>query len=363
MTRRVAVLGSTGSIGRQALEVVDRSPWLSLHSIVCGSSAGLLEEQRIKYSPVYSSTVSTGDPGKVLRSAVEEADIVLNCIVGSAGLRASLLCQELGKPLALANKESLVVGSELLKPHLEAGLVIPVDSEHSTIYRCLLGESRPPASIILTASGGSLRDIPSSGIYGATPEMVLKHPTWEMGGRITVDSASMVNKAFEVLEARALFPGVQVDVVVHPSSVVHSFVQCADGAWKALMGLPDMRVPIAWALLHPDLPSLKVADESPLDWGTLSFQPLDINRYPAFAEILKAGELGGTAPAAANAADEIAVAAFLEGRLPFGEIHGIISSVIESLGVEPVKDLDGIMKTDEQARTAARKAVDLLCSR
>ena len=361
--RKVAVLGSTGSIGKQALEVIEKSPSLSLYSIVCGTSAGVLEEQRIRYMPFFASAANSSDPENILLKAVEGADIVLNGIVGSAGLRASLLCQQLGKPLALANKESLVIGSDLLSPHLEAGLVIPVDSEHSTIFRCLMGEAEAARSITLTASGGSLRDLPMDSIYSASPEMVLDHPTWNMGGRITVDSATMVNKAFEVLEARALFPGVKVDVVVHRNSIVHSFVECADGAWKALMGLPDMKVPIAWALHYPDLPALRVADESPLDWGTLSFQPLDNNRYPAFTEVLKAGDMGGTAPAAANAADEVAVAAFLSGKIPFGEISGIIGMVVEELGSQPVHCLEKLDETDEKARAAARKAVEQLCFR
>ena len=363
MPRAVAILGSTGSIGKQALEVIDKSPSLSLHSIMCRTSTGLLEEQRLRYKPFFASAAAQGDPEEILLKAVEGADIVLNGIVGSAGLRASLLCQELNKPLALANKESLVIGSDLMKPHLEAGLVIPVDSEHSTVFRCLMGEDEAARSITLTASGGSLRDIPMDSIYSASPEMVLDHPTWEMGGRITVDSATMVNKAFEVLEARALFPGVPVDVVVHRNSIVHSFVQCADGAWKALMGLPDMKVPIAWALHYPGLPALRVADESPLDWGTLAFQELETHRYPAFNEVLKAGDMGGTAPAAANAADEVAVAAFLSGEIPFGEIPGIIGQVVEQLGSRPVHCLEQLEETDEKARAAARKAVEQLCLR
>ncbi len=362
MARKIAVLGSTGSIGTQALEVIDRSPELELHSIVCRNSVKELDEQRRRYSPGFSGTTAKGCTGEIILKALEGCDMVLNAIVGSAGLQASLVCQEMGLPLALANKESLVIGSELLSTHLTGGHVIPVDSEHSTVFRCLLGETRRARSITLTASGGSLRDLDPAAIPSATPEMVLDHPTWKMGGRITVDSATMVNKAFEVLEARALFPGIPIDVVIHRSSVVHSFVESADGAWKALMGLPDMRVPIAWALLYPDLPALSVASESPLQWGSLCFAPLDRSRYPAFEAVLAAGDMGGTAPAVANAADEIAVEAFLNRRLPFGEIPGIIGETVRTMGSRPVEDLAHLLDVDEMARDRARRAVERACS-
>jgi 1-deoxy-D-xylulose-5-phosphate reductoisomerase len=362
MGRQVAVLGSTGSIGSQALEVIDRSNELILHSLVCGSSSNKLNRQSNRYSPVYSACTCTGKEADVLARAMDGADIVLNAIVGSAGLRASLMAQELGIPLALANKESLVVGSELLRDHLSAGMVIPVDSEHSTIFRCLQGETRRVRKITLTASGGSLRDTPVDQVYYARPKTVLAHPTWEMGGRITVDSASMVNKAFEVIEARALFPGIPVDVVVHRSSIVHSLIESADGAWKALMGLPDMKVPIAWALLYPDLPAYAVASENPLNWGNISFLPLEQQRYPAFFSVLAAADRGGTAPAVANAADETAVDAFLKGKLPFGAISEVIDLVTGLSPVEPIEDFDHIVSVDFTARENARKVVDRICS-
>jgi len=362
MSRQVAVLGSTGSIGCQALQVIENSPELTLHSIVCGSSTANLKKQSDRYSPAYAACANSGEEDDVLTRAMEGADIVLNAIVGSAGLKASLLAQEMDIPLALANKESLVVGGDLLKKHLSSGLVIPVDSEHSTIFRCLQGEARTVRRITLTASGGSLRDTPLNRIYNAPPEMVLVHPTWEMGGRITVDSASMVNKAFEVLEARALFPGIPVDVVIHRSSIVHSLIESADGAWKALLGLPDMKVPIAWALLYPELPTYAVATENPLDWGNLSFQLMEQKRYPAFYSVLAAGDMGGTAPAAANAADEIAIEAFLNRDLPFGAIASLIDEVVNSIQTQSVEDFEHILHVDSTARKNARKAVDRICS-
>jgi 1-deoxy-D-xylulose-5-phosphate reductoisomerase len=360
--RRVAVLGSTGSIGTQALDVIRRSPALALHSIVCGSSRDALHRQTCDHSPAFSAVVSDGEPNQVFSRAIEGADVVLNAVVGSAGLLASLLAQEAGKPLALANKESLVVGSDLLKPHLEAKMVIPVDSEHSTVHRCLSGEARKPLSIMLTASGGSLRDLPLEELHNAPPEAVLAHPTWSMGGRITVDSATMVNKAFEVLEARALFPGIPVGVAVHRSSIVHSLVGCADGAWKALMGHPDMKVPISWALHYPDLASPVEAGDFPVDWGDLSFSELQKERYPAFAAVAGAGDLGGTAPAAANAADEVAVEAFLEGRIPFGHIASVVTGVLEKWNTLPVEDYSQLMEADGEARILARMEVERLCS-
>jgi len=364
MSRRVAVLGSTGSIGCQALEVIEKSPELTLHSIVCGSSEDKLGKQADRYSPAYAMCTGSGkvEEDEILLKAMDGADIVLNAIVGSAGLKASLIAQKFHIPLALANKESLVVGSDLLKEHLSSGLVIPVDSEHSTIFRCIQGEARKVRRITLTASGGSLRDTPLNLINNAPREMVLAHPTWEMGGRITVDSASMVNKAFEVLEARALFPGIPVDVVIHRSSIVHSFIESADGAWKALIGLPDMKIPIAWALLYPDLPTYAVAAENPLDWGDLSFKPMEKDRYPAFYSVLSAGDLGGTALAAANAADEIAIEAFLKNELPFGAIAPVIDEVLRLTSVEPVEDFAHIIHVDMEARKNARKAVSRICS-
>lgn len=358
----MAVLGSTGSIGCQALQVIENSLELTLHSIICGSSMADLKKQSDRYSPAYAACANSGEEDEILTRAMEGVDIVLNAIVGSAGLKASLLAQEMDIPLALANKESLVVGGDLLKKHLSSGLVIPVDSEHSTIFRCLQGETRTARRITLTASGGSLRDTPLNRIYNAPPEMVLVHPTWEMGGRITVDSASMVNKAFEVLEARALFPGIPVDVVIHRSSIVHSLIESADGAWKALLGLPDMKIPIAWALLYPELPTYAVATENPLDWGNLSFQPMEQKRYPAFYSVLAAGDMGGTAPAAANAADEIAIEAFLNRDLPFGAIASVVDEVVNSIQTKPVEDFEHILHVDFTARKNARKAVNRICS-
>lgn len=368
--KKVAVLGSTGSIGTRALEVVASSPELELHSVLCRSSAGMLADQVSRYRPkvVCMTDPAPGEapPGAVsgddaLAAAIEGSDIVLNAIVGSAGLSASILCMEQGIPLALANKESLVIGGVLLEPHLDAGLVIPVDSEHSTIFRCLHGETRPVLEIVLTASGGAARDIPEGELHGAGPERILRHPTWDMGGRITVDSATMVNKAFEVIEAGWLFRGVPVSSVIHPQSVVHSLVRLGDGAWKALLGTPDMGLPIQYALVWPDGRLEQLADDDPLDWGTLEFGRIDHGRYPAFRTVVLAGEEGGTAPAAANAADEVAVAAFLEGRIPFGAIASVIDQVMGSHTTCAVSSIEDVLEADSLARAKAGSILEGIC--
>lgn len=369
MERRVAVLGSTGSIGTRALEIIDASEQLRLHSILCGSSVDMLSRQRKLYSPEVAAAVNPRDecppwmvsgPG-ALREAVEGADVVLNAIVGSAGLEASLLCRELDTTLALANKESLVVGGELLEDFVRAGRVIPVDSEHSTIFRCLLGEDRPVLGITLTASGGSARDLPLSRLGEASASSILNHPTWDMGARITVDSATMVNKAFEVMEARWLFGNPPVDVVVHPQSIVHSLVRLRDGSWKALLGEPDMKVPIQYALLYPDGDLMILSHDEPPDWGTLEFRKTDPVRYPAFHSVMEAGRAGGTMPAAANAADEVAVEAFLQGRINFGRIPVVIEEVLNGHDKRPVSDFQGVMEADTCARTMAERVVEGLC--
>ncbi|MFO7625945.1 MAG: 1-deoxy-D-xylulose-5-phosphate reductoisomerase [Candidatus Fermentibacteraceae bacterium] len=368
MKRRVAVLGSTGSIGVQALAVIEKSPSLILHSIYCGSSLSTLREQVKRFDPPMAgiAALPEGADGtglvvgrENLPGLIEGADMVLNAIVGSAGLEASLLTQEAGVPLALANKESLVVGGDLLFPHLEKGLVIPVDSEHSTVFRCIAGEDRTPRRIVLTASGGALRDMPVSEIAGASVERVLSHPNWSMGARITVDSASMVNKAFEVIEARRLFPGIPIEVVVHPESIVHSFIETADGAWKALMGVPDMGVPISYALHWRALDIPEASDgDHPLSWGALHFSPMDLERYPAYTAVLSAYDTGGTAPAAANAADEEAVKAFLSKKIPFGAISGVIAGVLKRFNAVPVTGFDVLKKADSIARQLARDVME-----
>lgn len=368
--RRVAILGSTGSIGIQALDVVRANPsFLSVHSLVCNRNLELLTAQSAEFPSAVCGVLDPPVPpprgflsGRdLLEEAVAGCDIILNAVTGFAGLEASLLAARYGIPLALANKESLVTGGCLLAGHLADGLLVPVDSEHSTIARCLAGETVRPLGITLTASGGALRDAPAGEIDGAGPERVLAHPTWSMGPRITVDSASLVNKAFEVIEARWLFPGIPVDAVLHQQSIVHSLVRLADGSWKALLGVPDMRVPIQHALLAGgDAPGRVSADE-PVLWPALSFGRIDPLRYPAFPLVTGAGELGGSAPVTANAADETAVEAFLAGRIRFGGITSVILHALETLPVHPVSSFDDIINADEEARAVSRAFLEGSC--
>lgn len=368
-TRRVAVLGSTGSIGVQALEIIDSRPDLELYSILCNRSIELLSEQKERYHPSIVAAVDgsveipqgTVSGLSALQEAVAGADIVLNAIVGSAGLEASILCQKLDIPIALANKESLVIGGELLRTHLYAGKIIPVDSEHSTIFRCLQSQVRPVRSITLTASGGPTRKIPIYEIYEATPDQILEHPTWNMGRRITVDSATMVNKAFEVIEAGWLFGEVPIDAVIHPQSIVHSLVRLEDGSWKALLGLPDMKIPIQYALLWPHGQLSEIASDAPDDWGILEFMEMDRKRYPAFDVVVAAGRTGKTAPAAANAADEVAVDAFLKGNISFGAIAQVIEEVLTLHEPFELGCVQDVLDADMEAREAAMRIVRDLC--
>jgi 1-deoxy-D-xylulose-5-phosphate reductoisomerase len=364
----VAVLGCTGSIGRQALEVIACSEGLSVRSLLCaGSVEEMLAQAADCGAEVLGATCAETAPAGVvcgdeaLEACLDGADLVLNGIVGSAGLRASLACARLGLPLALANKESLVVGGHLLSGHVEAGMVVPVDSEHSTVFRCLEGERRPPRSITLTASGGALRDMPPERVPDASVEEVLAHPNWDMGARITVDSATMVNKAFEVIEAGWLFGrGVRVDAVVHPQSIVHSLVRLADGAWKALLGTPDMRVPIQYALQYPDGGLLALEDDVPGDWPRLEFRPMDGSRWPAFGLVVEASRAGESHCVAANAADEVAVRAFLEGRIPFGGIPRVMEAVLRRHTESRIPDMQAMEAADAEARRLAREEVGRL---
>ena len=369
MKRRVAVLGSTGSIGTQALEIIHANPELELHSLLCGSNLDLLLQQKEQYSPFVTAIVQPGGEcpdgvitgQDILKRTIDGADMVLNAIVGSAGLQASLICRDRGITLALANKESLVVGGELLSDHIRSGGIIPVDSEHSTIFRCLHLEPRPVRSITLTASGGSVRDIPVELLDNAGVDDILNHPTWDMGARITVDSATMVNKAFEVIEARWLFSGIKIDVVLHPSSIVHSFVRLEDGSWKALLGKPDMKVPLQYALQYPGRELEQISDDCPLDWGVLEFSELDKQRYPAFDIVVRAGQDGRTFPAAANAADEVAVAAFLARKISFGDIAKVIEEVLIGHEAMDASDFQTVMEADREARIDAERIVRRIC--
>jgi 1-deoxy-D-xylulose-5-phosphate reductoisomerase len=345
--KRIALLGATGSIGRQAQEIIAAHPGLELCAAASGSRAvdGL--------APL---TQVGGDLTELLERA--EPDLVLNAVVGFAGLSATLWALEGGVDLALANKESLVAAGELA---LEArrrgrGRLIPVDSEHSAAFQCL--EGRPPEqvhSLVLTASGGPFRDRARDELSDVTPEKALAHPTWSMGPKITVDSATLANKGLELIEAHFLFglPYEQIDVVVHPSSIVHALVRFRDGAALAHLGYPDMRVPISFALTYPERSATPIP---PLDLAagmTLEFYAPDVDTFPLLGLAREAGVRGGSAPCVFNAANEVAVAAFLERRLPFLAIAEVVEETLATADTSAARDLDDLITVDADARRLA----------
>jgi len=353
--RRVALLGATGSIGRQAIDVVVRHPELELCALQSGSTPleALAAEHGVEHVQV------GGDPAQLLERSTP--DVVLNAIVGFAGIRATLWALEHGVTLALANKESLVAAGELALRARErgGGTIVPVDSEHSALHQCLEGrEPETVLGLVLTASGGPFRGRSRTELEGVTPDEALAHPTWRMGPKITIDSATLANKGLELIEAHWLFgvPVDRIEVVVHPTSVVHSLVRFRDGALLAHLGLPDMRVPISYALTYPERAPTDVP-QLPLEGLDLSFEPVDDEVFPLLGVARAAAERGGTAPCAYNAANEVAVAAFLDGRLGFPEIATVVEETLERVDAAPARDLDDLVAADEHARSLASGAL------
>ena len=343
---RVALLGATGSIGRQALEVIEANPGLELVAATAGSTPidGL--------APL---TQVGGDPTELLERA--EPDVVLNATLGFAGLPGTIWALEHGVTLALANKESLVAAGALALAARErgGGALIPVDSEHSALYQCALAGE--PEAIVVTASGGPFRGRTREELADVTPAEALAHPTWNMGAKITVDSATLANKGLEVIEAHFLFglPYDRIEVVVHPTSVVHGLVRFRDGAAVAHLGYPDMRVPISYALTYPARAATPVP---PLDLtaGPLEFFEPDTDTFRLLALAREAGERGGTYPCVFNAANEVAVAAFLAGRIGFLEIAALVEDALERSDGAPAGDLDELRETDRRARELVKVA-------
>jgi 1-deoxy-D-xylulose-5-phosphate reductoisomerase len=345
--KRVALLGATGSIGTQALEIVEASPRLELVAAASGSRP---------VDGVAPLTQVGGDLTELLERA--EPDVVLNAVVGFAGLPATLWTLERGIDLALANKESLVAAGELAlaAQRRGGGRILPVDSEHSAAFQCLEGRAPETVdSLVLTASGGPFRGRTRSDLAGVTPSEALAHPTWTMGPKITVDSATLMNKGLELIEAHFLFglPLNRIEVAIHPTSVVHALVRFRDGAALAHVGYPDMRVPISYALTYPERPSTPVP---PLDVAgglILEFSAPDEDAFPSLALARAAGEAGGTAPCVLNAANEVAVAAFLAGELPFLGIPDVVERTLSSVEAPHVDDLGGLVTVDAEARRVA----------
>jgi 1-deoxy-D-xylulose-5-phosphate reductoisomerase len=337
---RVALMGATGSIGRQALEVIAARPELELVAATSGSTA---------IDGLAPFTQVGGDPSDLLERA--GPDIVLNATLGFAGLPATMWALERGVTLALANKESLVAAGELALAARErgGGALLPVDSEHSALFQCAqLGE---PESIVLTASGGPFRGRTRDELTDVTPDEALAHPTWSMGPKITIDSATLANKGLEVIEAHFLFdlPYDRIDVVVHPTSIVHGLVRFRDGASIAHLGYPDMRVPISYALTYPERAETPVPALD-LTSGPLEFFEPDVETFRMLALARDAGERGGTYPCAYNAANEEAVGAFLDDRIGFLDIAAFVEEALGRVDGAPARDLDELREADQRAR-------------
>jgi 1-deoxy-D-xylulose-5-phosphate reductoisomerase len=363
----VAILGSTGSIGTTALRVLSRqSERFRVAALTAFSNAALLEEQAARFAPSYVGIVQNGaKPHDGWRQGAEclveaaslaDVDIVLNAVVGAAGLDATLAALAAGKRVALANKETLVMAGALVTEACAngGGEMIPVDSEHSAILQCIAG--RPGVDVrrvIITASGGPFRGWTPDQLEGATLEQALRHPTWQMGRKITVDSATLANKALEVIEAHFLF-GLsydRIEVVVHPQSIVHSFVEFVDGSVLAQVGVPSMELPVLYALTHPDrVADAGLAPFDPVACSPLTFEPIRADQFPAFALGVAAGRAGGAAPAVFNAANEAAVALFLDGRIRFADIGPSIDGALQDLGGFTAESREAILAADASAR-------------
>lgn len=377
---RVAILGSTGSIGRSTLEVVRRHPTrFEIVALAVHRSRTELAAQVREFGPrrvvVVDERVGIGgDPSSarwevgsdamLSLAADPDVDVVVNALVGAVGLEPTLAALNAGKRLALANKESLVAAGPLV---LEAaarggGELVPIDSEHSAILQCLVRSDRTDvARLVLTASGGPFRGWNSAALAGVRPSDALRHPTWEMGAKITVDSATLANKALEVIEAHFLFgvPYSAIDVVVHPQSIIHSFVEFVDGSVLGQMGFPTMELPILYALSHP----ARVGDErlrtfDPVRAAPLTFEAVDRDLFPLFELGIAAGRREGTTPAAFNAANEVAVGAFLDERLSFPGIPAVVRAALDEHESGPARSVEDVLAADRAARVAARRAVE-----
>jgi 1-deoxy-D-xylulose-5-phosphate reductoisomerase len=375
--KRVLVLGSTGSIGTQAIEVISASGDLQVAGLSADSSwEGLLEQARQHGVPAvaladqeaaerasseWDGQVLAGEEGVRELIVQSKPDLVLNAVVGAAGLGPTIVALTEGIDLALANKESLVIGGELVMALAEAtdAQIVPVDSEHSALYQLIRSERPGTAErLVLTASGGPFRG--RTDLSGVSPEEALAHPTWEMGGRITIDSATLMNKGFEMIEAHHLFavPYERIDVVVHPQSIVHSVVHLNDGASLAHLGYPDMRVPISYALHRPERADVDVPTLDLASVGELTFEQPDTDTFACLRLAREAGEVGGTAPCILNAADEVAVEAFLGMRIPFTGIPEVIDRTLEALPGAPVRSFDDLFEADAAARGHARGLIE-----
>jgi len=379
--KRIAILGSTGSIGTQALDIIGRNRDLyQVEMLTAYRSTDLLISQAVEFdvpkvvicdtslkekvetalSGRRTKVYAGGDAISEILSDDADIDLVLTAMVGFSGLRPTISAIRSGKNIALANKETLVAGgsliTSLLGQHPEVS-VVPVDSEHSAIFQCLKGETSPIDKLFLTASGGPFLHTPASELRNVTPESALCHPNWNMGAKVTIDSASMMNKGFEMIEARWLFDTApsDIEIVVHPQSIIHSMVRFRDGSVIAQMGVPDMRLPIQYAFTHPDRIPSPVSEVNFTDLGTFTFLKPDREKFPCIDIAYDAISRGGNIPCAMNAANEIAVKAFLEGRISFVSIPELIRETIAATPFIHTPSLDDISDTDREGRIHAEK--------
>ena len=382
MTKRIAILGSTGSIGTQALDVVREQPErFQVELLSCGNNVDLLIRQALEFTP---NAVVIGDHAKLEQvkevlfpagikayagaEALEQSvtmegiDLVLTALVGYAGLRPTLAAIAAGKHIALANKETLVVAGELVtKAAREKGVnIYPVDSEHSAIFQCLAGEwHNPIEKIVLTASGGPFRGRTRDDLAKVTKAQALKHPNWDMGAKITIDSASLMNKGLEAIEAKWLFDlrKDQIEIIVHPQSIIHSIVQFRDGSMKAQMGLPDMKLPIQYAMAYPDRLSTTWPRFDFLNYPALTFEQPDLSTFRNLALALDAMDRGGNAPCVLNAANEVAVELFLRDAIGFLEMSDLVAHCLQTVSFIPNPSLPDLEASDAEARRVARAGI------
>jgi len=376
--KRIAILGSTGSIGRQTLEICAKEEQrfevvaLAAHSSVeqIVAQARVFDIKTVALADEHSAEktqreldgrmVFSGAEGILELIGASDPDIVVNALVGSAGLRATVTTLKAGRVLALANKESLVAGGDIVMPLARPGTLLPVDSEHSAIFQCLLGEDpRAVSRIWLTASGGPFRNKTLAELEHITPSQALAHPTWDMGAKITIDSSTMMNKGLEVIEAHHLFDVSydEIAVVVHPQSVIHSMVEYVDGSVLSHMGPTDMRIPIQYALSYPERLSAPLAPIDMTMMGNLTFDSCDTRVFKCLALAYEAGRAGGTAPVALNAANEVAVDAFLKERLSYLGIADVVARTLDATHIEEVDSLEHIEEVDAQARAFAQSVI------
>ena len=368
--KKIVILGSTGSIGRQTLDIVRAFPGeFEVVGLAAGNNIDLLKEQMVEFNPKHVYCIKPLDslPDGVTFTpmaemvALDHIDQVMVATMGSVGLVPTLSALKHGKAVALSNKEPIVMAGSILKDYEKkyGGVILPVDSEPSAIWQCLRGEDNEILRLLITASGGPFRNTPLEEMEGVTPERALQHPTWKMGRKITIDSATLMNKAFEVIETHWLFnvPWERIEVVVHPQSTIHSMVEFGDGSVKAQMGPPDMRLPIQYALFYPKrLPNTMIPRLDTSISQTLTFDPMEPGRFPCFELAVSAGKQGGTYPAALSASDEVAVQAFLDSKIGFTDIPKVIDRVLTEHDSQPGDKVEDFLEAD---RWATVRAIEL----